>query len=81
MTTRTTKSYNSGSSVITHIIKSQERYLHLTSHLAFSHITQKDRDLSFVTSVVLSTFTATNGLISFFILSLITSSVVSNKSF
>jgi len=29
---------SSGSSVITHIIKSQERFLHFASHLAFSHI-------------------------------------------
>jgi len=32
------KKYSSGSSVITHIMKSQERFLHFTSHLAFSHI-------------------------------------------
>jgi len=32
------KKYSSGSSVITHIIKSLERLLHFTSHLAFSHI-------------------------------------------
>jgi len=32
------KKYSSGSSVIAHIIKSKERFLHFTSHLAFSHI-------------------------------------------
>jgi len=37
-TGRTTKKYSKGLSVITHIIKSLERFLHFTSHLAFSHI-------------------------------------------
>ena len=56
------KKYSSGSSVITHIIKSQERFLYYTNHLAFN-----DRDLSFVTSADSSTSAATNGaaLISF----------------
>jgi len=31
--------FSSGSSIITHIIKSQERFLHFTSHLTFSHVT------------------------------------------
>ena len=37
-TGRTTKKDSSGLSVITNIIKSYERFLHFTSHLAFSHI-------------------------------------------
>jgi len=45
------KEHRSGSSVITHIIKSQERFLHFTSHLAFIHIMQNDRDSSFVCDI------------------------------
>ena len=62
-TGRTTKNYCSGSSIITHII---ERFLHFTSHLAFSHIMTEIWAL-FVTSVDSSSSAAANeaALISF----------------
>jgi len=80
-TGRTTTKYSCGSSVITNIIKSQERFLHFTSHLAFSH-TMTEIWALFVTSVDSSTSAATNGaaLISF-ISYLTTSSIAAIKSF
>jgi len=80
-TIRTTKKNSSGSSVITHIIKSQERFLHFTSHLAFSHIMTEIWAL-FMTSVDSSTSAPTNGvaLISF-IPYLTTSPIAAIKSF
>jgi len=79
-TGRTTKKYSSGSSVITHIIKSQERFLHFTSHLAFSHIMTEIWAL-FVTSVDSSTSAATNGAALSFISHLTTSPIAAIKSF
>ena len=75
------KKYSSGSSVITHTIKSQEGFLHFTSHLAFSHIMTEIWAL-FATSVDSSTSAATNGaaLISFTSY-LTTSPIAAIKSF
>jgi len=75
------KKDSSGSSVITHVIKSQERFLHFTSHLASSHIMTEIWAL-FVTSVDSATSAAINGtaLISF-ISYLTTSPIAAIKSF
>jgi len=75
------KKYSSGSSIITHIIKSQERFLHFTSHLAFSHIMTEIWAL-LVTSVDSSTSAATNGAALISLISyLITSPIASIKSY
>ena len=80
-TGRTTKKYSSSSSVITHIIKSLERFLHFTTHLAFSHIMTEIWAL-FVTSVDSSTSAATNGAALIpFISYLTTSPITAIKSF
>jgi len=69
------KKYSSSSSVITYIIKSQERSLHFTSHLAFSHIMAKIWDL-FVTFVDSSTSAAINGAAIISIISYLTTSPI-----
>jgi len=80
-TGRTTQKYSSGSSVITHIIKSQKRFLHFTSHRAFSHIMTEIWAL-FVTSVNSSTSAATNGAALISLISYLTRSpIVVIKSF
>jgi len=81
-TGRATKKYSSDSSVITHIIKSQERFLHFTGHLAFGQATHDDGDLNPVTSVVSSTSTTYGAaLISFFVSFLIISPIASITPF
>jgi len=81
-TGRATKKYSSDSSVITHIIKSQERFLHFAGHLAFGQATHDDGDLNPVTSVVSSTSTTYGAaLISFFVSFLIISPIASITPF
>jgi len=46
-TRRTTKKYSSGSSVITHIIKSQEGFLHFTSNCSRYNASQWETKIPF----------------------------------